>query len=183
MAGRIRRLTSAPSRCTFDGWTPTISSSPCRRSRMVPPNQRDRWRHRRQSPVPVPHRHQRWWYLPSTMTSCVVAPRRHRRRCRGFPGHRFRRVAGTALEQARHGRPTGDHRAVPAPGRNGVSAGRAGGADSAPPFINLQVARSRTRFGTGHWSSADWVNYVVKAAPQTRQYRAPAWPSGTLTGS
>ena len=101
----------------------------------------------------------------------------------GIPRHRFRRVAGTALERARHGRPTGDHRAVPAPGRNGVSAGRAGGADSAPPFTNLQVARSRTRYGTGQWSSADWVNHVAKAAPQTRQYRAPAWSSGTLTGS
>ncbi len=79
--------------------------------------------------------------------------------------------------------PTGDHRAVAARGRNGVSAGRAGGADSAPPFTNLQVAWSRTRYGTGQSSSADWVNHVAKAAPQTRQYRAPAWSSGTLTGS
>ena len=59
------------------------------------------------------------------------------------PRHRSRRVAGTALEQARHGRPTGDHRAVPAPGRSGVYAGRAGGAESAPPFVNPQVTRSR----------------------------------------
>jgi len=73
----------------------------------------------------------------------------------GTPRHRFRRVAGPAFERVNTVVLIRDHRAVPARGRNGVSAGRTGGAESAPPLTNLQVARSRTRYGTGQSSSAD----------------------------
>lgn len=59
------------------------------------------------------------------------------------PRHRFRRVAGPAHERVATVVLTWDHPAVPAPSRNGVSAGRAGGAESAPPFVNPQVTRSR----------------------------------------
>ncbi len=99
----------------------------------------------------------------------------------GTPRHR--RVAGTASFEGVSVVQIPSTVAVPAPGRNRVSAGRVGGADSAPPFANVQVVRSRTRYGTGQPWSGDWVNHVAKAAPQTRQYSAPAWPSGTLTGS
>jgi hypothetical protein len=67
----------------------------------------------------------------------------------GTARHRSRRLAGTAVEQVVTVVLIRDHRAVPAPGRNGVFAGRGGRAESAPPFTNAQVARSRTGYGTG----------------------------------
>ena len=83
----------------------------------------------------------------------------------GIPRHRSRRVAGTASEQVDTVVLIRDHRAVPAPGRDGVPPGRAGRAESAPPFVNVQVARSRTGYGTGG----------AGRAPGT-----PAWSSDLL---
>ncbi len=67
----------------------------------------------------------------------------------GTPRHRSRRLAGSAFEQVVTVVLIRDHRAVPAPGRNGVFAGRGGRAESAPPFTNARVARSRTGYGSG----------------------------------
>ena len=59
------------------------------------------------------------------------------------PRHRSRRVAGSTFERVDTVVLFWDHPAAPAPGRDGVSAGRAGGAESAPPFVNPQVTPSR----------------------------------------
>lgn len=81
------------------------------------------------------------------------------------PRHRSWRVAGSAFERVDTVVLIRDQRAVAARGRDGVPPGRAGRAESAPPFVNVQVARSRTGYGTGG----------AGGAPGT-----PAWSSGLL---